>query len=552
VAKSSRSSSQTIKLLADKVLGSVFEIQTFPSREPSLELHLLTPVPISLGVVSLMVINDPVVRFCPKCGAKVKGPEDTFLIPQNCPSCKSTVLFWDVTKEPVGEVAEALKFKPLFLKKWLLVGGVVGVVIFVLSLLLFAIGFVAAPFMLAVLMLLIGGYCIAIFFGQQHKTSILNTQLIKALESLESARDQQVAIATKFTSLQSNFSQLVDSATKTAVTAQSDYEEKLLELAQAYATRRDELESDFANRNRNEIERLLAKERTINETVRRIAIKYLDETKKTLAAKLTPDNFIQTRDRFHKAVEFCQKVGFDVPSVDVVLFVDELKQEYEAVVRKQLAREEQARIKERLREEQKVEQDFERERKRLDSEEKVLERLLAEARSKATEESAMQIADLERRIAEAEEKKRALSMAQQTRAGNVYVISNIGSFGTNVFKIGMTRRLEPLDRVKELGDASVPFPFDVHMMIACKNAPTLESELHKRFSKQRLNKVNFRKEFFRLSIAEIQDAVTELHGTVEYVAEPEALQYNESICMTDADFEFVQDAIGNSSEDMDD
>jgi hypothetical protein len=164
----------------------------------------------------------------------------------------------------------------------------------------------------------------------------------------------------------------------------------------------------------------------------------------------------------------------------------------------------------------------------------------------------MQIADLERRIAEAEEKKRALSMAQQTRAGNVYVISNIGSFGTNVFKIGMTRRLEPLDRVKELGDASVPFPFDVHMMIACKNAPTLESELHKRFSKQRLNKVNFRKEFFRLSIAEIQDAVTELHGTVEYVAEPEALQYNESICMTDADFEFVQDAIGNSSEDMDD
>ena len=499
-----------------------------------------------------MVINDPVVRFCPKCGAKVKGPEDTFLIPQNCPSCKSTVLFWDVTKEPVGEVTEALKFKPLFLKKWLLVGGGFGVVIFVLSLLLFAVGFVAAPVMLAVLMLLIGGYCIAIFFGQQHKTSILNTQLIKAMESLESARNQQVAIATKYTSLQANFNQLVDSATKTAVAAQSAYEEKLLELAQGYATRRDELESDFATRNRNEIERLLAKERTINETVRRIAIKYLDETKKTLAAKLTPDNYIQSRDRFHKAVEFCQKVGFDVPPVDVVLFVDELKQEYEAVVRKQLAREEQARIKERLREEQKVEQDFERERKRLDSEEKVLERLLAEARSKATEESAMQIADLERRIAEAEEKKRALSMAQQTRAGNVYVISNIGSFGTNVFKIGMTRRLEPLDRVKELGDASVPFPFDVHMMIACKNAPTLESELHKRFSKQRLNKVNFRKEFFRLSISEIQDAVTELHGTVEYVAEPEALQYNESISMTDADFEFVQDAIGDSSEDMDD
>ncbi len=148
--------------------------------------------------------------------------------------------------------------------------------------------------------------------------------------------------------------------------------------------------------------------------------------------------------------------------------------------------------------------------------------------------------------------QRALSMAQQTRAGNVYVISNIGSFGNEVFKIGMTRRLDPLDRVRELGDASVPFPFDVYMIIGCQNAPTLESQLHNRFSKQRLNKVNFRKEFFRLSIGEIRQAVTELHGTVEYIAEPEALQYNESIRMTDADFDFVQDAIGESNEDLDD
>jgi hypothetical protein len=499
-----------------------------------------------------MEINEPVVRFCPKCGAKVKGPNDTFLVPQNCPGCKSTVLFWDVTKEPVGELAEAMTFKPMVVTKWLVIGGSVGAFFLVLALLLFVLGFVAAPVTLGVLMLLCGGYCIAIFFGQQYKASVLRSQLLQTVGSLESARSQQIAIASKFTSLQSNFNQLVDAATKKSVAVQLAYEEKALELAQIYTKRRDELESEFEAKNRNEVNRLSIKEKSINETVRRIAIKYLDETKKTLASKLTPENFIQTRDRFQKAVEFCEKVGFIVPAVDVSLFIDELKQEYEIVVKKQLAREEQARIKERLREEQKVEQDFERERKRLESEEKVLERLLAEARSKATEESAMQIADLERRIAEAEEKKRALSMAQQTKAGNVYVISNIGSFGKDVFKIGMTRRLEPLDRVKELGDASVPFPFDVHMMIACTNAPTLESQLHRKFSSRRLNKVNFRKEFFSLSIAEIRSAVEELHGTVEYIAEPEALQYNESINMTDADFEFVQDAIGDSTEEMDD
>jgi hypothetical protein len=253
-----------------------------------------------------------------------------------------------------------------------------------------------------------------------------------------------------------------------------------------------------------------------------------------------------------KAIDFCRSVGFDVPNVDLSNFVDEFKQKYDVVVRKQMARDEQARIKDRLREEQKVEQDFERERKRIESEEILLHRLLAEAKARATNESAMQIAELERRLFEATEKKRALSMAQQTRSGNVYVISNIGSFGRNVFKIGMTRRLDPLDRVRELGGASVPFPFDVQMMIACTNAPLLETELHKRFSKSRINKVNFRKEFFRLTIAEIEEAVTELHGTVEYVAEPEALQYNESIIMTDADFEFVQDAIGDPIEELDD
>ena len=104
-----------------------------------------------------------------------------------------------------------------------------------------------------------------------------------------------------------------------------------------------------------------------------------------------------------------------------------------------------------------------------------------------------QIEELEARIQEMEEKKRSISQAQLTKTGHVYIISNVGSFGDDVFKIGMTRRLEPMDRVKELGDASVPFPFDVHAMIRTSDAPSLENALHHHFDERRLNLENHRK-----------------------------------------------------------
>ncbi|WP_210403032.1 GIY-YIG nuclease family protein [Thalassospira sp. MCCC 1A01428] len=101
-------------------------------------------------------------------------------------------------------------------------------------------------------------------------------------------------------------------------------------------------------------------------------------------------------------------------------------------------------------------------------------------------------------------------MAEQTRKGHVYIISNIGSFGENVYKIGLTRRLDPMDRVKELGDASVPFPFDVHAIIYYDDAPALEAALHREFSHSRVNAVNLRKEFFRVDLDKIRAATNKL------------------------------------------
>lgn len=180
---------------------------------------------------------------------------------------------------------------------------------------------------------------------------------------------------------------------------------------------------------------------------------------------------------------------------------------------RQKERDEQKRIKDQMREEERARREYEKAIREAATQEQSLKEKLERAREEAERASLEERSKLEARIEqlhqqllEAEARNaRAVSMAQQTRAGHVYVISNPGSFGENVFKIGMTRRLEPMDRVKELGDASVPFEFDVHAMIYSEDAPTLERFLHNELDDLRINKVNFRKEFFRVPLQRIRE-----------------------------------------------
>ncbi|SQR96197.1 Chromosome segregation ATPase from phage origin, putative coiled-coil [Escherichia coli] len=169
-------------------------------------------------------------------------------------------------------------------------------------------------------------------------------------------------------------------------------------------------------------------------------------------------------------------------------------------------------------------------RKSLAEQQKLIEEALRAAEGAHREELEKQRLALEQKIQEAHAQyERAKSMAQLTKQGHVYTISNIGSFGENVFKIGMTRRLEPMDRVKELSGASVPFDFDVHAMISCDDAPALEKTLHDSLEKYRINRINLRKEFFRVKLEKIIREVERHHGQVEYVADPAALQYLQSL-----------------------
>ena len=194
--------------------------------------------------------------------------------------------------------------------------------------------------------------------------------------------------------------------------------------------------------------------------------------------------------------------------------------QYQFALKKKEEQDEQRAIREQMREEERARREYEKAIEDASREEATYERLLEKARKaletvRAEEKQAaeLRIQQLEEELTEARAKaQRAISMAQQTKKGYVYVISNIGSFGENVYKIGLTRRLDPRERVRELGDASVPFSFDIHALIASENAPALETALHKAFDRQRVNAVNLRKEFFRVSLDDIRKKAEELTG----------------------------------------
>lgn len=206
--------------------------------------------------------------------------------------------------------------------------------------------------------------------------------------------------------------------------------------------------------------------------------------------------------------------------------------EYAYYVRKERAKEEQRALRDQMRQEAEERKQLELEKKKIEKEEEKykleIERVQAEM---ADDLEAMQkrVAELQALLAQVETKKNDITNLQNGKAGTVYIISNIGSFGENVFKIGMTRRLDPQDRVDELGNASVPFPFDVHSFIFSEDAPALEAKLHKRFHDRRVNKVNLRKEFFNITIEELQKTVEEIDPTASFRVTALAEQYQQSL-----------------------
>lgn len=321
----------------------------------------------------------------------------------------------------------------------------------------------------------------------------------------------------------------------------------------------DELADDFSHKEAGENLKKLRLNNKLMITNRQAGLcEYVDEYRRNIAidfvidayngkvesilSTVKKDNYGILKQKIEDAFQLVNFNGeaFRKARISTVYHEARLEELKWAVVAQELRsqeQEEQRQIREQIREEEKARKEFEKAIKDAEKEEQTLKRLIEKAESqvsRANEEEKMlfqqKLEELQNKLEQAEEKnQRAISMAQQTRSGNVYVISNIGSFGEDVYKIGMTRRLEPLDRVKELGDASVPFEFDVHAMMYSDDAPTLEKQLHRKFMKSQLNKINPRKEFFKLGINDIKNYVDTMGITCKWTLAAEAKQYRETL-----------------------
>ncbi len=264
-----------------------------------------------------------------------------------------------------------------------------------------------------------------------------------------------------------------------------------------------------------------------------------------LISKINSNNFETVMGKIEKLAEQLEKQLLSL-EIGISLAYVELKMQecvlfYQYTRQKEKEAEEQREIRAIMREEALAQREIEKAIKEAEKEEQIIQRAMEAARHELSHATAEQkqfyeakLQELSQKLSEAESKEqRAISMAQQTKQGHVYVISNIGSFGEDVYKIGMTRRLDPMDRIYELGNASVPFSFDVHAMIFSENAPALEKELHDYFADFAINKVNHRKEFFYVDLADIRTYLEQRGIRTHWTMSAEANEYRQSLNMAD-------------------
>ncbi len=258
--------------------------------------------------------------------------------------------------------------------------------------------------------------------------------------------------------------------------------------------------------------------------------------------KVKFNNIEASEKRIRKAFETLNKLG---DRMTITISIDYLNKKleelyllYEYELKKNEEKEEQKRIREQMREEAIVMKEIEEMKLKIEKEERHFSKVLVSIdqqiqRAKTDSERELLIKEkesVEEKLAEVMHTKEDVANREQnTRAGYVYVISNIGSFGDNVFKIGVTRRLDPSERIDELGDASVPFRFDTHAMIFSDDAPALENAIHKAFAHRRLNLINLRREFFKVTLEEIEHSIrNNFQKPVEFIRTAEAEQFRES------------------------
>lgn len=448
------------------------------------------------------------LRICPKCKSTVKLSDEPRA---ECPKCKAVVWFYNYREKPSPIPVPTERTPALFSNPATL--ALLGVAL--LSALVTLIGVYSVSIVVALSGMAV--ISVVVFAVMRHMDA---TRAEAHLESAQDWQEHAEVLRNRVKELVSRYNALL----RTGDARVEHYYREIYEKAEQERIQAEKVLQQ-ARLEREAIQ-------TVEERIYVIAERLVNDHLKWSTQKLRPDpeNYQRRKLELEKAFEFVERVGYPVPAEIRKNALAKLKSDYASVVREAALKDEQRRLQQQMREEEKMRREADKAVQEAEQREQEIEDRLAEALRTHTDVMDAEVQSLREQLAEAQARaERAKSMAQLTKAGHVYILSNIGSFGERMFKVGMTRRLDPADRVRELGDASVPFPFDVHAMIMCDDAPRLENTLHRELTRYRVNRVNLRKEFFQVDLEVILNSVRRHHGHVEYVADSEALQYRESL-----------------------
>lgn len=377
------------------------------------------------------------------------------------------------------------------------------------------------------------------------KLNELNNEVKQLTNKKEQLQDDIHTEIKKLTNKKEQLQKEIDILTQESIVSSydySNYETLTSEQCKNELTLLKNQEKNIIKENKAIINSSNQEARVVNNNIKQLLRCFNCECDNTFLS-LTYKNIDTLRNKIAKIFESLNTI-FSTDNIALSETLLRLKLEelnliysYEIIKQNEIELEKERRAQ--LLEEEKVRREIEKEKQRIYKEEtqfknevsKLMTYLNKSSNDVEKELYIDKIKELEDKLKLLEESKtNILNREQNTRAGFVYIISNVGSFGENIYKIGMTRRLEPMDRINELGDASVPFKFDVHAIIFSDDAPALENILHKTFEQNRVNKLNSKKEFYNIDLNAIKEIVNKnYNATVNFIDYPEAAEYRESI-----------------------
>ncbi len=459
--------------------------------------------------------------FCPECSYALSGEPEAVATTRSCPGCGKQVTFVDYAREYIPEPPEP-KRKPTLTWADQAMRALVGLAVVLALLAVWALWTGTGS-----LALWSGVACLAVAVPLAVRFVYLQRELLRAQEAVRRAERALVVSNAKITAaaeinrgFKKNIEQVAAEERRRVQASFGAVSKKLVEQKEDVAWRMRRTEDQ-------------------NRVVKHLGDRLLNDSLERISCELTARNFEASRRRLQEVIDFCRENDYPISPRKEDDLVSQLTHRYNRELRLEQERQRRDAVAARLQAEQRVHEQMQAEITRVEAHKSAIRRRLSEAQaaSDTAESSSTTLKKLKADLQAAEERARdATKIAQHSRAGHVLVLSNIGSLGEGVYKIAMSRRIDPLEAVEELGREATPFPFDVHMVVSSEKAAELLSTLHEELHDHRVNRINLGKDFFRTDIETIWRLVVAHHGAVECQREARADEFRESAAMSDERF----------------